>query len=92
MPKVPALSACALAEMGKCLSPCNGSVSPDDYAAVVDRLRESLLAGSDAVVASVSRPDDARWPRRAGSRTPGPGATGWCRSCAARPAPSGSGR
>ncbi len=25
MPKRPALSACALAEMGKCLSPCNGS-------------------------------------------------------------------
>ena len=44
MPKVPAMSACALAEMGKCLSPCNGSVSADDYAAVVDRLR-GLAAG-----------------------------------------------
>jgi DNA polymerase-3 subunit epsilon len=55
MPKVPALSACVLAEMGKCLSPCNGSVSSEDYAAVVDRLRESLLAGSEPVVESVSR-------------------------------------
>ncbi|QWZ06373.1 DEDD exonuclease domain-containing protein [Nocardioides panacis] len=54
MPKVPALSACALAEMGKCLSPCNGSVAPTEYAAVVDRLRDTLLAGSEPVVASVS--------------------------------------
>ena len=55
MPKVPALSACVLAEMGKCLSPCDGSVSAADYARVVDQLRESLLARSDSVVASVSR-------------------------------------
>jgi DNA polymerase-3 subunit epsilon len=55
MPKVPALSACALAEMGKCLSPCNGSVSPEDYAALVARLRGALLARPDTVVASVSR-------------------------------------
>jgi DNA polymerase-3 subunit epsilon len=55
MPKVPALSACALAEMGKCLSPCNGSVSSADYQAVVHQLRDSLLARSDSVVASVSR-------------------------------------
>src|SRR4051794_3916038 len=55
MPKIPAQSACALAEMGKCLSPCNGSVSADDYAAVVDRLRDALVAGSDLVVDSVSR-------------------------------------
>jgi DNA polymerase III subunit epsilon len=55
MPKVPALSACALAEMGKCLSPCNGSVSAEDYAAVVSRLRGALLARPDTVVASVSR-------------------------------------
>jgi len=54
MPKVPALSACALAEMGKCLSPCNGSVSPEDYTVVVDRLRDALLARPDTVVASVS--------------------------------------
>jgi DNA polymerase-3 subunit epsilon len=55
MPRTPALSACVLAEMGKCLSPCNGSVSSEDYTAVVDRLRASLLAGSDPVVESVSR-------------------------------------
>ena len=55
MPKIPAMSACALAEMGKCLSPCNGSVSSEDYTAVVDRLRETLLAGSAPVVESVAR-------------------------------------
>jgi DNA polymerase-3 subunit epsilon len=55
MPKVPALSACVLAEMGKCLSPCNGGVSAPDYAAVVAELRGSLLQRPDTVVASVSR-------------------------------------
>jgi DNA polymerase-3 subunit epsilon len=55
MPKVPEMSACALAEMGKCLSPCNGSVSAVDYAAVVAELRSSLLHRPDTVVASVSR-------------------------------------
>jgi DNA polymerase-3 subunit epsilon len=55
MPKVPAMSACALAEMGKCLSPCNGSVTPADYAGAVAGLRSALLQGPDTVVASVSR-------------------------------------
>ncbi len=59
MPKRPALSACALAEMGKCLSPCNGSVSETDYAAVVGELRTSLLGRPDTVVASVSARMDA---------------------------------
>ncbi len=55
MPRVPALSACALAEMGKCLSPCNGGVSPQRYAEVVEQLRSALVASPDDVVASVSR-------------------------------------
>jgi DNA polymerase-3 subunit epsilon len=54
MPKRPMLSACALAEMGKCLSPCNGSVTLEDYGVVVEQLRASLLSRPDAVVASVS--------------------------------------
>src|SRR5690606_4808265 len=32
-------SACALAEMGRCLSPCDGSADPTAYAALVDELR-----------------------------------------------------
>ena len=55
MPKLPSLSACALAEMGKCLSPCDGSVSAADYAAVVDQLRTSLVGRPDPVVVQVSR-------------------------------------
>ncbi len=55
MPRVPAMSACVLAEMGKCLSPCNGSVSAVDYASVVEDLRSALVAQPDTVVASLSR-------------------------------------
>ncbi len=55
MAKQPALSPCALAEMGRCLSPCDGSATAADYGAVVDDLRRSLLSRPDAVVASVSR-------------------------------------
>ncbi|MEP7090779.1 MAG: DEDD exonuclease domain-containing protein [Nocardioidaceae bacterium] len=55
MPKVPMMSACVLAEMGRCLSPCDGSVSPADYTTVVDQLRTSLTGPPDPVVASVSR-------------------------------------
>ena len=51
----PALSPCVLAEMGRCLSPCDGSVTADDYASVVDDLRRSLHQGPDHVVLSVSR-------------------------------------
>lgn len=55
MPKVPSMSACALAEMGKCLSPCDGSVTPADYASVVAQLRGSLHERPDQVVATVGR-------------------------------------
>ena len=48
------MSPCALGEMGKCLSPCDGSVTADDYAAVVEDLRGSLVARPDSVVASIS--------------------------------------
>jgi DNA polymerase-3 subunit epsilon len=55
MARVPSSTACALAEMGKCLSPCDGSVSAEDYAAVVCELRASLLHRPDTVVAKISR-------------------------------------
>ena len=55
MPKLPSLSACALAEMGRCLSPCNRSVDAERYAAEVDRLRAALVGGPDEVVDSLSR-------------------------------------
>ena len=59
MPKRPSLSACALAEMGRCLSPCNQGVSGDAYGAVVARLRSSLVASPEPVIGSVSRRMDA---------------------------------
>jgi len=43
-----------LAEMGRCLSPCDGSADPATYAAVVRRLRDSLLSRPDDVVAALS--------------------------------------
>ena len=55
MAKVPAQSPCALGEMGRCLSPCDGSVSLADYAAVVDRLRDALVQAPDTVIGQLSR-------------------------------------
>jgi len=45
---------CVLAEMGRCLSPCDGSADPATYAAVVRRLRDSLLRRPDDVVAVIT--------------------------------------
>lgn len=42
-------SPCALAEMGRCLSPCDGTAPAEAYAAEVDRVRRGLLASPDAV-------------------------------------------
>ncbi len=39
----PSRSPCVLAEMGRCLSPCDGSVDETSYAAVVRQLRDTLL-------------------------------------------------
>jgi DNA polymerase-3 subunit epsilon len=48
-------SACVLAEMGRCLSPCDGSVDETTYAAVVRQLRDNLLRRPDDVVELISR-------------------------------------
>ena len=42
LPRTPQLTPCALAEMGRCLAPCDLSVSLEDYAALVDRVRHGL--------------------------------------------------
>lgn len=54
MPRLPSLTACALAEMGRCLSPCNRAVTAERYGEVVHDLRTSLLGRPDVVVASLS--------------------------------------
>ncbi|MCW2817179.1 MAG: exonuclease protein [Nocardioides sp.] len=46
----PSRSACVLAELGRCLAPCDGSVDEHTYAAVVRQLRETLLRRPDDVV------------------------------------------
>ena len=50
----PSRSPCVLAEMGRCLSPCDGSVDADTYAAVVRQLRETLLRRPDEVVDAIN--------------------------------------
>ncbi len=54
LPIVSTRSPCVLAEMDRCLSPCDGSVSMDDYADLVARVRDSLLRGADEVVAALT--------------------------------------
>ncbi|MGH3372174.1 MAG: DEDD exonuclease domain-containing protein, partial [Nocardioidaceae bacterium] len=53
MAKHPAASPCALGEMGRCLSPCDGSVSAELYAGVVSDLRETLVHAPDPVIAAL---------------------------------------
>src|SRR4051794_26316470 len=50
----PSRSACVLAEMGRCLSPCDGSADAAAYAAVVRQLRDTLLRRPDAVVEAIN--------------------------------------
>jgi DNA polymerase-3 subunit epsilon len=48
-------SPCVLAEMDRCLAPCDGSADPATYAAVVQQLRDSLLRRPDEVVEAINR-------------------------------------
>jgi DNA polymerase-3 subunit epsilon len=50
----PSRSPCALAEMGRCLSPCDGSVDAGAYAEVVRELRDALLRRPDRVVEMIN--------------------------------------
>lgn len=47
-------SACVLAEMGRCLAPCDGSTDEATYAAVVQQLRDALLHRPDRVVEAIN--------------------------------------
>lgn len=46
----PSRSACVLAEMERCLAPCDGSVDTSSYAAVVRQVQDNLLRRPDDVV------------------------------------------
>ncbi|MDN5725948.1 MAG: DEDD exonuclease domain-containing protein [Propionibacteriales bacterium] len=51
--KEPRGTRCVLAEMGRCLAPCDGSVRPDAYAETVDRLRGALTSDIRPVLSAV---------------------------------------
>src|SRR3954451_20610492 len=55
LPRHPSRSACVLAEMGRCLSPCDGSASEDDYTITVDALRRTIDASPELVIAAIRR-------------------------------------
>jgi DNA polymerase III subunit epsilon len=49
------VNACALAGMGRCSAPCDGSVSPEAYAAIVDQVRTALSTDVRPAVRAVSQ-------------------------------------
>ena len=55
LPRQPRSTACALAEMGRCLAPCDGSATPESYGEVVARLRAALLASPEPVVGTLGQ-------------------------------------
>lgn len=46
-------SPCALAEMGHCLSPCDGSADIEVYSAEVDRVRRAMIGDPEELVTAV---------------------------------------
>lgn len=54
MAREPSGSPCVLAEMDRCLSPCDGSVDAVAYAAMVRQLRDNLLRRPDDVVEAIN--------------------------------------
>ena len=47
--RTPHASACVLAEMARCLSPCDGTASAAAYSTEVERVREALVSRPEAV-------------------------------------------
>jgi DNA polymerase III subunit epsilon len=48
-------SPCVLAEMGRCVSPCDGSIGIGEYSDLVAELRDNLLHRADEVVETMTR-------------------------------------
>ena len=59
LPRTPSLTPCALAEMGRCLSPCDLSVTAEVYAGLVDRVRSGLTDDPAHVVEALRTRMDA---------------------------------
>ncbi len=58
LPRQASRTACALAEMDRCLSPCDGAVDPDTYAREVGRVREVLVSRPESVRARLAETMD----------------------------------
>jgi DNA polymerase-3 subunit epsilon len=54
LPLLPTRTPCVLAELHRCLSPCDQSVPDETYATLVSRVRESLLHRPDEVVETIT--------------------------------------
>jgi len=54
LPLAPSRSACVLAEMDRCLAPCDGSIDLDTYALMVADVRDNLLRRADDVVEAIA--------------------------------------
>lgn len=50
-PRQPRRTACALAELGHCLSPCDGSIDSETYSVEVARVRTAMTRNPDEIVA-----------------------------------------
>ena len=48
------VAACALAGMGRCCAPCDGSVGREEYSALVERVRDALCTDARPAVTAVS--------------------------------------
>jgi DNA polymerase III subunit epsilon len=55
MSKHPSLSPCVLAEMGRCVAPCDGRISMDSYGEFVNGLRSALTVDPTPVVEALDR-------------------------------------
>ncbi len=55
LPKKPSGSACALAEMGRCLAPCDGTAREGDYLITVESVRRSLDSSPAPVTAAIGK-------------------------------------
>ncbi|MPZ62949.1 MAG: DEDD exonuclease domain-containing protein [Propionibacteriales bacterium] len=53
LPLTPRRSPCILAEIGRCLSPCDGSIDAASYAEQIERLRTAMLADPGPVVSAL---------------------------------------
>ncbi len=55
MSRTPRLSPCVLAEMGRCVAPCDGRIDMDAYGEFVEGLRSALVSDPTPVIEALTR-------------------------------------